>query len=172
MKHDGLKVLGFRHELEIYDKATGILLSREVKLNRIPQAGIDFLIQSPFGDVAPIANFYCTLFRNNVLPTADMTAADLPSVLGEFTDYSEATRPEWVRVYDGAGTWDNRASKAIYTPTAERTVHGSVIVSNPVKGSNTGLLLSVVRFSTAKDLAIGQEAKHVCGLTYIPTNLI
>ena len=172
MNRDGLKVLGFRHELEIYDKASGELISREVKLNRIPQAGIDFLIQSPFGAVAAIPNFYCTLFRNNVLPDAAMTAADLPTVLGEFTEYSEATRPEWARVYDGAGTWDNSASKAIYTPTAERTVYGSAIVSTPVKGSNTGLLLSVVRFSTAKPLSIGQEAKHVCGLTYIPTNLI
>lgn len=172
MNNDPLKILGFRHELEIYDKASGKLISREVKLNRIPQAGIDFLIQTPFGDVAPIANFYCALFRNNVVPDAGMTAADLPTVLGEFTEYEEATRPEWVRQYNNAGTYDNSASKAIYTPTADRQVYGSVIVSNPVKGSNTGLLLSVVRFSTVKQLTVGQEAKHVCGLTYIPTNVI
>lgn len=172
MDCDGLKVLGFRHELEIYDKTSGELLSREVKLNRIPQAGIDFLIKAPFGDSPPIPTFYCSLFRNNVLPSGDMTASDIPMLLGEFTEYSEPNRPEWVRAYNGAGTWDNSASKAIYTPTADRTVFGSMIVSSPTKLSQTGLLLSVVRFSTAKDLTIGQEVKHVCGLTYIPTNLI
>lgn len=172
MNVDQLKILGFRHELEIYDKASGVLVSREVKYNRIPQDGIDFLIQTPFGDVAPIPAFYCALFRNNVLPDAGMTAADLPTVLGEFVDYSEATRPQWNRVYNAAGTQDNVASKAIFTPTAEQTVYGSVIVSNPTKGASSGLLLSVVRFSTAKPLSIGLEAKLVCGLTYIPTNII
>lgn len=172
MNFDGLKVLGFRHELEIFDKATGVVLSREVKYNRIPQAGIDFLIQAPFGDVAAIPNFYCTLFRNNVLPTAEMTAADLPSVLGEFTEYSETTRPAWERIYNGAGTWDNVASKALFTATAERDIYGSAIVSNSVKGSNTGLLLSVVRFSTVKKISPEHPGRLVCGLTYIPTNVL
>lgn len=169
---DQLKILGFRHEFEVYDKATGLLVSREVKLNRIPQAGIDFLIQSPFGDVPPVNSFYCTLFRNNVVPEAGMTAADLPGMLGEFMEYQEATRPAWERVYNGEGTFDNLASKAIFTPSAERTVYGTVIVSSPTKGAATGLLLSVVRFSTAKPLSVGQEARLGCALTYIPTNVI
>lgn len=172
MNTDGLKILGFKHELTIVEIATGKVVDYEVKYNRIPQAGIDFLIQTPFGDTPPITTFYCTLFRNNVLPDAAMTAADLPSVLGEFVDYSETTRPEWVRAYNGAGTQDNAASKAVFTPTAEQVVYGSGIVGNSVKGSNTGLLLSVVRFSTTKNLSIGLEARLVCGLTYIPTNVI
>ncbi|WP_405118744.1 hypothetical protein [Pseudomonas leptonychotis] len=172
MNTDHLKVLGFRHEFEIYDKATGILLSREVKLNRIPQAGIGFLIQSPFGELPPISTFYCGLFRNNFVADSSTSAADIPAVMGELVDYSEATRPLWERAYDGAGTQDNSASKAIFTPTADRQVYGSFIVSNPTKGANSGLLLSVVRFATAKNLTIGQEAKLVCGLTYIPTNVI
>jgi hypothetical protein len=169
---DGLKILGFRHELEIIEIATGRVVEREVKLNRIPQAGIDFLIQAPFGDVPPVATWYCALFRNNVLPDANTSAADLPSVLGEFVDYSEATRPLFVRAYNSAGLMDNAASKAIFTPTADRSIYGSVIVSNPVKGSNTGLVLSAVRFSTVKQVSAGLEAKLVCGLTYIPTNVI
>lgn len=172
MTFDGLKVLGFRHEFEQFCAATGEVIHREFKFNRIPQLGIDFLIQSPFGDVAPIPNFYCALFRNNVLPDAGMTAADLPSVLGEFTEYSETTRPEWERVYNGAGTWDNAAAKAIFTATVERDIYGSCIVSNPVKGANTGLLLSVVRFSTVKKISPEHPGRLACGLTYIPTNLL
>jgi hypothetical protein len=169
---EGLLVRGFLHELSIYDKLTGELVSYEVKFNRIPQAGLDFLIQAPFGDVAQIPNFYCCLFKNDYVPSAATSAADLPSVMGEFVDYSEATRPVWTRGYDGAGTLNNAAAKAVFTPTADASVYGSCIVSNPVKGSNSGLVISAVRFSTIKPLSAGLEAKLVCGLTYIPTNAI
>lgn len=172
MANDILHVLGFKHELTIYDIATGEVVDHEVKYNLIPQAGIDFLIQTPFGDVAPIPAFYCGLFRNNVLPTSGMTAADIPTTLGEFVNYAETSRPAWNRAYNLAGTQDNSASKAVFTPTAEANVYGSFMVANPTKGSNTGLLLSVVRFSTVKPLSVGLEAKLVCGLTYIPTNSV
>lgn len=169
---DGVLVRGFLHELQIYDKATGELVSSEAKFNRIPQAGLDFLIQAPFGDVVQIPNFYCCLFKNDYVPSAATSAADLPAVMGEFVDYSEATRPIWQRTYDGAGNLNNLSAKAIFTPTVDATVYGSCIVSNPVKGSNTGLVISAVRFSTVKPLSAGLEAKLVCGLTYIPTNVV
>lgn len=172
MNHDGLKILGFRHELQIYDMASGKLVEQEVKFNRIPQLGLDFLIQAPFGDVASISQAYCGLFSNNFLPQAGTTSADIPTVMGEFQTYSEATRPLWNRSYNGAGTLDNSADKAVFTPTADGQVYGSFIVSNATKGANSGLLLSVVRFNTLKQLSAGLEAKLLCGLTYIPTNAI
>lgn len=168
---DVLNILGFRHELEIVDLATGAVVDRVVKHNRIPQGGIDFLLQSPFGDVPPISTWYCGLFRNNFVPVAGTQASDLPSVMGEFVDYSEANRPLFDRQYN-SGTMDNFASKAVFTPTQDATVYGSFIVSNPTKGSNTGVLLSVARFNTAKVLSQGQEARLVCGLTYIPTTTV
>lgn len=170
--NDGLKVLGFRHELQIFDKATGELVSSEVKLNRVPQAGLDFLIQAPFGDVPAVTEFYCGLFTKNFVADAGTTAADIPNNMGEFVAYSETARPRWARQYNGASTYDNMASKAVFTPTQDATVYGSFIVSNQTKGANTGLLLSVVRFTTTKPLSAGQEAKLICGLTYIPTNSI
>lgn len=172
MQKDGLKVLGFRHELQIFDKATGELIESEVKFNRIPQAGLDFLIQSPFGLIAPIPDFYCALYSKNFLADGNTSAADLPVNMGEFTAYSETTRPAWVHAYNGAGTIDNLGSKAIFTPTADGVAYGSVIVANPTKGSSTGLLLSVVRYATIKPLSAGMEAKLLCGITYIPTNVL
>lgn len=172
MHHDQLKVLGFRHELEIIDLATGEVIEREVKFNRIPQEGVDFLIRSPFGEVPAIQTFYCGLFTNNFVPVAGTTAADIPQVMGEFTGYSEAARPEWVRNYNGAGLQGNSANKAVFTPVVDASAYGSFIVSNPVKGAGTGLVLSVARFSTVKPLSAGLEARLVCGLTYIPTNVI
>jgi hypothetical protein len=172
MQKEGVKILGFRHELQIFDIATGKLIDSEVKFNRIPQAGLDFLIQSPFGVVAPIPSFYCALYSNNFLADGNTSAADLPGAMGEFTAYSEATRPAWVHAYNGAGALDNAASKAIFTPTADGVAYGSVIIANPTKGATTGLLLSVVRYSTIKPLSAGLEAKLLCGITYIPTNVI
>lgn len=172
MAADELRILGFKYELFIYNKATGKLVDYDVQYNRIPQAGIDYLIQAPFGDVAPISNWYCGMFRNNFLPVASTTSADIPSAMGEFVDYSEATRPLWVREYNGLGTMDNAGTRAVFTPTADRLLYGAFIASNPTKGGSTGLLLSVVRFSTAKQVYRGEEAKLVCGITYIPTNVI
>jgi len=166
----GLAV-GFRHELQIFDKRTGELIDREVQMNLIPQAGIDFLMQAPFGDVAPISQLYCGLFRNNFIAAANTTAADIPLVMGEFVDYDEPTRPLWDRSYE-SGTYHNFDNKAVFTPNKEATVYGSFIVTNSVKGANTGLLLSVVRFSTAKPLSVGLEAKLICGITYVPTNSV
>lgn len=171
MEREQLYVRGFRYDLEIYDVATGEVRSRETRFNRIPQAGIDFLIQAPFGDIASIPSFYCGLFRNNVVPTSGLVAADIPTTLGEFTEYSETTRPEWVKVYNGVGSYDNLASKAVFTPTADRNVYGAFLVSNSAKGSNTGLLLSVVRFTTMKSLSTGEAARLAVSLTYIPTNV-
>lgn len=171
MEREQLNVRGFRYDLEIYNLATGEVRSRETRYNRIPQAGIDFLIQSPFGDIAAVPNFYCGLFRNNVVPSSGLVAADIPTTLGEFTEYSEATRPEWVKVYNGLGSYDNLDSKAVFTPTADRNIYGAFLVSNSTKGSNTGLLLSVVRFATMKPVYTGEAARLAVSLTYVPTNV-
>lgn len=168
---DQIRVLGFRHELEIIDLATGEVIDREVKYNRIPQAGLDFLMLAPFGDTPSIGAFYCGLYRNNFVADGNTTAADIPANMGEFVDYSESTRPLWNRDY-APGTLDNFASKARFTPTQDATIYGSFLCSNQAKGSGSGLLLSVVRFSTVKQLTAGQEANLVAGLTYIPTNTI
>lgn len=169
--NDSLKVLGFKHELQIVDLATGKLIHREAKYNRIPQAGLDFLMLSPFGDMPSIGSFYCGLYRNNFLADNNTTAADIPSNMGEFVAYSETSRPLWNRDYS-PGTLDNFASKAVFTPTQDATIYGSFLCSNQAKGSGSGLLLSVVRFNTVKTLTAGQEATLVCGLTYIPTTTI
>lgn len=170
--NDHLKVLGFRHVLELIDPKTGEVLDREEVVNRIPQAGIDFLMQAPFGDVAAVPNFYCGLFRNNFIPVAGTTAADIPTAMGEWVDYSEGTRPLWDRAYNGAGTYDNTLSKAVFTPTADANLYGSFICSSAEKGGNTGLLISVARFSTVKPVSTGVEARLSCGLTYLPSTSI
>ena len=171
MSNDGVRVRGFRYELSTVNPHTGEL-EVEVATNRIPGLGLNFLIQAPFGDVPIISGFYCTLFTKDYVPTNLSKASDIPSIMGEFINYSELTRPEWVRGYLGNAALDNFDNKAIFTPTVDARVYGAVLVSSPTKSSPDGLALSVVRFSTYKQLYAGQEAKLVAGLTYIPANSI
>jgi len=169
---DVVKLDGFKWEIELVDLATGEVIEREVQHNRIPKEGLDFLIQAPFGAVAPVGSFYCGLFRANYLPVAETKAADIPNTLQEFVDYAEPTRPLWERAYNGAGTQDNFANTAVFTPTADATVYGAFLVASPTKGATAGPLISVVRFNTAKQLTAGIEARLVAAITYTPTNVI
>lgn len=162
---------GFIHRLVILDK-DGNVVDDEATHNLIPQVGIDFLIRSPFGDTAPISTFYCGLFSGNYIPSSSTTAADIPTNMQEFTNYSEGTRPVWTRAYDGVGTMDNIANRAQFTVTQDRTVYGAFLVSSSTKGGNNGLLLSVVRFASPKSLTIGQTAQLISGITYVPTNIV
>lgn len=170
--NEGMKLDGFKWEIELVDTATGEVIEREELRNRIPKEGLDFLIQSPFGVTAPIGAFYCGLFRANYLPVAETTAADIPGAMQEFIDYAEPSRPQWARTYNGAGTQDNYADKAVFTPTADATVYGAFLVASPAKGSSAGPLISVVRFNTAKQLTAGIEARLVAAITYTPTNVV
>lgn len=165
------RLVGFKHELEIVD-SSGAVIERESVFNRIPQDGLAFLLQAPFGDTATIPTFYCGLFTNNFIPSDGTTAADLPNSMGEFTQYSEAARPVWTKTFLPYGQYTNQDDPAVFTPTQDANVYGSFLVSSSTKGGNTGLLISVARFSTTKALSIGNEARLRTSLTYLPTDII
>lgn len=169
---DGLKPVGFIHELELVDKKSGRVISRERVANRVPQDGLAFLIQSPFGDTPAIPTFYCGLFTNNFVPTDGTTAADLPVNIGEFVQYSETVRPTWERTFVPSNQYTNEDDPAVFTPTADATVYGSFVVSSPIKGGTDGLLISVARFSTVKNVSTGIEARLRTSLTYLPNDTI
>lgn len=162
---------GFQWTLEVINE-DGSTAEKETEWNLIPASGLGFLIRSPFGDVPPIPNFYLGLFRGNYIPTPSTTSADIPSNMVEFVDYSEITRPEWVKALVGTATFDNLASKAEFTVTQDRTIYGAFLVSDGVKGGNSGLLLSCVRFPTPKTVTAGQTVKLSGGLTYASASLI
>lgn len=168
---DKLNVRGFRWHAEIIN-ADGSVAEKESAWNLIPADGIDFLIRAPFGDVGSISTFFLGLFRGNYIPSPSTSAADIPSGMIEFVDYSEASRPEWVRQLASIGTMDNLSQKAEFTVTQDRTIYGAFLVSNATKGGNNGLVLSCVRFATPKPLTAGQTVKLSGGLTYTSTNII
>lgn len=170
MSKDCVGVNGFEWNLVI--KEGGKVVSHDTFLNKIPAAGMAFLVRSPFGDIAPITTFYLGLFQGDYIPSDSTTAADIPGNMNEFIDYEEVQRPLWDRSFDGAATMDNDDSKARFTPTQDRLIRGAFLCSEPAKGSNSGLVLSCVRFTSPKQVYAGQTAELYGGLTYISTNVI
>lgn len=161
---------GYIWEYELRDKA-GHLVDSWEEHNLIPQAGLNFLIQAPYGDASPISTFYAGLYRGNFVPGSSTTSSDIPTNMNEFQGYSEANRPVWSRAYDGVGTLDNSASRAVFTLTADVTLYGSFLVSSSVKGGNSGLLLSVVRFASPRVIPAGLTLSLTTGFTYVPTSI-
>lgn len=163
--YEQAKIHGFEWSLQIVN-ADGSIACEETKCNIIPSDGLSFLARAPFGDVTPISTFYLGLFRGNYIPTFESSALDIPGAMNEMVDYSEPNRPEWVRSLNGIATMDNVNSKAEYTITQDRTIYGAFLVSSATKASNTGLLLSCVRFSSPKQVTAGQTVTLAGGLTY------
>lgn len=158
---------GFKYTGEIVAPDGEIITFSDTNL--LPQVSIDHIAGLLRGTGTPIGNWYLGLYENNYVPTSGVTAADLPGVVGECTAYSAAARPGWVNVYDGIASIDNLDSKVVFTMTAPKVVYGAFIVSSETKAGNTGLLLSIARFATAKTLDTGTQFSLAAGITLIPT---
>lgn len=158
---------GFRYDCEIIAPDGEII--RSTDFNLLPQVSIDFIAGLIRATSIPNGSWFIGLFENNYVPTSGVTAADLPGVVGECTAYTEATRPAWTHAYDGVSVIDNLASKATFSINAAKTVYGAFIVSSSVKAGNTGTLLSIARFNTAKSLDAGTTFSIAAGLTLVPT---
>lgn len=137
--------------------------------NLLPQVAVDHIASLLRGaGASPISTWYVGIFENNYVPVSSVTAADLPGVVGECVAYSQATRPSWVNTYNGVSVIDNLASKAVFTLTADKTLYGAFLVSASTKGGNTGLLLSIARFASAKVVPNGSELSVSAQLLLTP----
>jgi hypothetical protein len=165
----GVGVNGFVWDFTILG-ADGKPIEREVTHNLIPVEGLAFLLKAPFGDMAPISNFYVGLFTENYVPSGSTKASDIPINMGEFTAYTQATRPQWVRTFSGADSYHNDGNKAEFTFQQNATILGAVLVSESTKGSGDGLVLSCVRFASPKIVEAGQTSQAAASLTYIPVS--
>lgn len=164
-------MLKYLYQMEIVNP-DGSVADSWVDENIIPQVGVTYFANAMFGDASPIGTFYFGLFQNNYVPTANTTAADLPSVAGEFLGYDETTRRTWNRVFDGVGAISNDASRAELTCNVDRRVYGAFLVSSSTKGGSSGTLISIARFQTPKDIVAGQLVRGRVILNLIPAEVI
>lgn len=137
--------------------------------NRLPQAAINHNAALLRGIGQPIGPWFVGLFEGDYTPTKGVLASDLPTSVGEFVGYNEALRPQWNDEWDDESVMDNSADRAIFTFNTGRIIHGAFICSSSAKGSGSGLLLSIARFDTPRDLPAGTEFAVTAGLTLVPT---
>lgn len=122
--------------------------------NLVVTEGRNHILNTVFNNQAQNATWYVALFSNNVTPQATWTGANFNANAGEFTGYSEATRPEYNEAAASAGALDNFASKASFTITAAGTVYGGAILSSSAKAGTGGVLAASARFSNARAVEI------------------
>ncbi len=164
------KKWGFRYQYE-YSEG-GIIIDRGSAENLIPQVGVDHLRGLLRGSATPISNWYLGLYSGNYVPDdPNVTAADLPVNVGEFVDYSGASRLDWEHADEGLSEVSNSGNRAEFTFTGSGTVRGGFLISSSAKGGNTGLLMSIVRFPNPRPVEPGGILRVLAGVVFIPTTV-
>lgn len=157
-----LENIDFRNPVKVqcFDKHGKLKWEEEV-FNGIVDVGIQYMENVAFRSATSQINpWYIGLVDNSGF-SAFANADTMSSHTGwsEFTNYSEATRPEW--------TADAAASRAITNSTtvdfsingAGGTVKGIFVTSNNTKSGTTGTLWSTAAFSSNAVVTNGDTLK-------------
>jgi hypothetical protein len=154
---------GFEYLIEVLKD--GVVIDSEVVRNVMPLQGANHILGVALAGASQVSSWYVGLYEGNYVPSGSETAALLPSTATECTAYSSATRAAWTPGSVANGTVNNSASKAEFTFTASKTVYGGFITSAPAKGATTGVLTSVVRFSSPRTLDTDSVLRVTAGFT-------
>lgn len=158
---------GFTYLVEVISKTTGQVLDSEVIENIMPIEGINYILSSSVKGATQISSFYLGLYENAYTPQSTDTAATFPTTAGESTAYDSATRPAFVAGAVAGGAVDNSASRAEFTFNATKSIAGGFMVSTNTKGGASGVLLSAVRFASAKAVDDDSILRVTAGLQIV-----
>ena len=143
----------------------GVVVDREEVHNLVPTQGLNHILNVEFKALTQVTAWYLAIFEGNYVPTAADTAAALPAASTESTAYGEATRVLFAGGTVAGGVLDNSASRAEFTMNATKTIYGAYMSSAPAKGATTGVVISSVRFSSAKNLVATDILRITAGMT-------
>lgn len=135
--------------------------------------GTDAMLLSFFGSGTKPTGLYVVPFTTNTAPTAALTAATFGSTQGEYTGYTEATRPVWTINDDLVDhTVSNSDSPAAYTVgTDAATIRGAALIGGTaVKGATTGKLIAASLFTIANTLNPGSTFSIKYGYKLTPAS--
>lgn len=122
--------------------------------NLMVSEGLINLLVVQFRNHAQNTAYYLAPFAGNVAPVGTLTAANFASTQTEFTNYSEATRPQWTPPGADPVTpaIDNSASPGVCTiNAAAQTVWGfGLIAGASAKSATTGVLIAATQFAAAR----------------------
>ena len=122
--------------------------------NLIPTQGMIYILNCALYSTAKLNNFYLALYSGNYTPTNALTAANFAATATEITSgtegYSNATRPAWLPPAAATvDSIDNYAAKAAFNivTASQVTIRGAALLSDSVKGSTVGTLISAAKFA-------------------------
>ena len=158
--------VGFQYLIEVIKD--GKVIDSEVVHNLMPFEGANHMLGATLTGASQVTSWYIGLYEGNFTPNVSDTAATLPGLATECTEYSGSTRKAWTPGTVTAGVVDNSASKAEFTFTAAKTVYGGFMSSASAKGATAGALISIVRFSSPRVLDIDSILRVTAGITLNP----
>jgi len=136
--------------------------------NRIPQEGVDFVAGLLTATVSLVSPWYVGVFENDYTPVDGSSAGALATAIGETTSYEAANRPTFVSVYDGVSRIDNAAARAEFVFTADKRIYGGFLTSTQAKQDTSGVLLSIARFTSPRDVEVGGTLRVLAGIQLVP----
>jgi hypothetical protein len=126
--------------------------------NLTPYAARDYWMAASLVGGTQHSSFYVNAFQNVVNPTYDDVATDITSY-GEITDWVETDRQLFVPGSLTGGQYTNSLNEIVYTAAAAVTVMGVFMTTTSLFGSTTGLLFSVVRGASPRELIAGETLR-------------
>ena len=166
-KNESTARLGFIWDGELVGP-DGQVLQRGRTKNVIPQVGINHIVSLIRGQGTPVSGWFIGLGEADYVPGRLTDASVLQSAVGETQAYSEETRQPWDDSFDGESIITNLDSRAEFSFTAAKRVYTGFLVSNHVKGSASGVLLSIARFSTPYDIPSGSTFRLAVSINVLP----
>lgn len=118
-----------------------------------------------FSGATQVPTWHIAPFEGNYVPQSVATAATIAAAATECTAYDEPTRVEWIEAASGLAL-TNSASRAIFTMNAAKLIYGGFLISSPSKAGVTGVMASLVRFGSPKDLQPGDLLRITAGMAF------
>lgn len=160
---------GFTYLVEVVKD--GVVLDSEVVHNIVPLEGIHHALGVLLLDATKVTQWYIGLYENDYTPVTGDVMSTFPTsgVALEVTTYAGANRLAFTPGAASAGSVTNATNRAEFEFNATKTVRGGFISSSGTKAGTTGVLLSAVKFASAKSMEDGAILRVTAGLTITST---
>jgi hypothetical protein len=131
----------------------------------MPTEGANHMLNATLKGGAQVSTWYLGLYEGNYTPSVSDTAATFSSMATETSGYTSASRLAWAPGLVAAGVLDNSSTKAEFTFNTPKTIYGGFMSSASTKGATSGVLMSLVRFSSPRVLDTDSVLRVTAGIT-------
>ena len=161
-------LVGFTYAVEVLGPDGNVQSIERVK-NLMPAASIAYQMAAAWTGGTQYTSWYLSLFENNYTPVSSDTMTTLLASAAENTTYTTTggARLTFAPAEILNGTWSTAAAPSVFEFTVAATIRGAFITSNVTRGNTSGLLVSAVKFATAKSIEAGGALRVPAGIALV-----